>query len=244
MRRIKQRLISTCPQLPYLSEIFNEEFSNVIIKSEDGNEIRINHLFMASWSKFSKELLQDALSYKDKEVVISSNFTRSDLKIFQDFVMKGALPCSESVIINNKLSKDIDNLFLSFGINLSYIVNTFFMKIDSRNKELPMTSTSQSEDIGEPFAKKIKVEPDFYYDDNMESIAKIPNEGDPLALNATNDEMALKIMPAPEPPDHEFVIKEQKIKSGENAGQSKYFVTLLVPPYMFKRRRDADKGIV
>ena len=57
MRRIKQRLISTCPQLPYLSEIFNEEFSNVIIKSEDGNEIRINHLFMASWSKFSKELL-------------------------------------------------------------------------------------------------------------------------------------------------------------------------------------------
>ena len=50
--------------------------------------------------------------------------------------MKGVLPCSELVIINGKLSNEIDNLFLSFGINLGFIVNSYIIKIEEEDEEI------------------------------------------------------------------------------------------------------------
>ena len=43
-------------------------------------------------------------------------------------------------------------------------------------------------------------------------------------------------------PDHEFVVEEKTVKTGVNKGQKKFTVTLLVPPYEFKRKVDKKVG--
>ena len=42
-------------------------------------------------------------------------------------------------------------------------------------------------------------------------------------------------------PHHKFDIKKVEVKSGMNKGQSKYLVSLIVPPYVFKTRRRAKE---
>ena len=44
--------------------------------------------------------------------------------------MKGMLPCLESDIFDGKLPKDIDQTFLSFGIDLKFIVNSLRIKME------------------------------------------------------------------------------------------------------------------
>ena len=43
-------------------------------------------------------------------------------------------------------------------------------------------------------------------------------------------------------PEHEFVIEEKIVKTGVNKGLKKFNVTLLVPPYEFKRKVDKKVG--
>ena len=43
-------------------------------------------------------------------------------------------------------------------------------------------------------------------------------------------------------PEHEFVTEEKTVKSGKNKGQKKYTTTLMIPPYIFKRKVDKKVG--
>ena len=71
----------------------------------------------------AKDLLQDAYM-KGSDMVISSDFAHSELKLLRDFIMKGALPCSEMDILNEKISAEVKNIFTSFGINLELIIKS------------------------------------------------------------------------------------------------------------------------
>ena len=128
-------------EVPYLNKSIVDEFAELIIKSVDGDEININHLLLISLSNFCQNLLKDDMLQNQGEIVISSNFGYSDLKIFRDFVMSGYLPCQEVDIIDGNMSPDIDNMFQSFGINLKFILNSF--KIKSEDDGVPITKKYQ-----------------------------------------------------------------------------------------------------
>ena len=100
---MKLHLNTTTP-VPYLDIKVIEDFASLIIKAEDGHIVYINHLILVAWSNISKQVLKDIpiVDFKD-DVVILSNFSQWELKIFHDFVMKGVLPISDIDIINNKL---------------------------------------------------------------------------------------------------------------------------------------------
>ena len=120
--------------LPYLGDCVIEEFANVVIKSTDGSQIRLNPLFLISWSRLARKLLKDALIQTDeKEVTISSDHTFFELQIVQSFVMKGILPCPEVDIISGKIDQEINNLFLDFGIDLRFILTSSSIKLENND---------------------------------------------------------------------------------------------------------------
>ena len=43
-------------------------------------------------------------------------------------------------------------------------------------------------------------------------------------------------------PEHEFVTEEKIVKSGKNKGQKKYTTTLIIAPFVFKRKLDKKVG--
>ena len=59
--------------------------------------------------------------------------TQYEMISIRDFIMKGMLPCLESDIFDAKLPKDIDQTFLSFGIDLKFIVNSLRIKMEDEN---------------------------------------------------------------------------------------------------------------
>ena len=107
--------------LPYLQDELISEFSNIVIKSEDGTKFQLNELLFLSWSKCASDMIKDSFAL-DNEIVISSEYSPQELKIFCDFIMRGTLPCSMMDIVNKILNEDLDNLFLNFGVNLYSIV--------------------------------------------------------------------------------------------------------------------------
>ena len=111
----KIQIRSNFPTVPYLkSEIINK-FGNLIVKTADRLEFKINSLILVSVSQLFKKILKNI--YDDAhEVVILSEFDSSDLKNFRDFIMEGVLPK------NPKCSKT-ENIFQSFGIDLNMIIN-------------------------------------------------------------------------------------------------------------------------
>ena len=52
------------------------------------------------------------------------------------------------------------------------------------------------------------------------------------------------IIESEELPEHEFVTEEKTVKSGKNKGQKKFTTTLMIPPYVYKRRVDKKVGNV
>ena len=114
--------VTSAKSLPYLENTNIEEFADVVIKSENNVDVFINQLLLLSWSNLSKDLLQNNF-LNGLDSVISTNLSDSDLKILHDFVMKGVLPCSENDILTDKLSNDINNIFMVFGINLKLAVS-------------------------------------------------------------------------------------------------------------------------
>ena len=43
-------------------------------------------------------------------------------------------------------------------------------------------------------------------------------------------------------PDHEWIIKEKTTKAGKYVGKKKYFVKLIIPPYVFGKFQDKQVG--
>ena len=43
-------------------------------------------------------------------------------------------------------------------------------------------------------------------------------------------------------PDHYFWVKNEKFKSGKRKGESRWLVTLVIPPYIFKRKKERKNG--
>ena len=73
------KLRSSFTQVPYLESKIVDDNSNLIIKSEDGHEVKFNHYFLISWSTISKRVLRN-FPLVDNEVVISSNLSLTELK--------------------------------------------------------------------------------------------------------------------------------------------------------------------
>ena len=120
--------LSSHLELPYLDTTVVEEFAQIVVKSKDGQEILINHLFLLGWSSLPKDLLQDAFTHNQDNLIISTNCSHDSIEKLRDFIMKGVLPCSEIDIINDKLPKEINSAFQSFGIHLKVVVNSFIIK--------------------------------------------------------------------------------------------------------------------
>ena len=129
-------------RVPYLEDNNIEEHLNLSITSEDGHELLFNNLFLVSWSEISKQIIEDAANL-DTKMVILSNFSRSDLKVFQDFIMKGVLPMSDTDILRDMLPSSIQNIFSSFGMDLKKILKDIkFGKVPSKqfNTSYPLQS--------------------------------------------------------------------------------------------------------
>ena len=43
-------------------------------------------------------------------------------------------------------------------------------------------------------------------------------------------------------PDHYFWVKNEKFESGKRKGESRWLVTLVIPPYIFKRKKERKNG--
>ena len=127
--------------LPYLNHSIIEEFSQIVVISEEGAQFRLNHLLLVSWSPFAKHFIKGGFcpvnfpAIQSDDVVISTNFTQMELKMLHNFIMRGDLPCAEDEILNGNLNPEIDMVFTSFGINLNLILNSKYIKIEQDNLE-------------------------------------------------------------------------------------------------------------
>ena len=121
-------------ELPYLNSDVIEDFADLKIKSEDGLEIQINPWLLISCSDFMKQVLYDCL-FQDQETIISTNLNYTDLKNFQEFIMRGVLPCPKSDIMSNQLDPDIESVFSCFGVDLKYLMEYFYIKKETKFEE-------------------------------------------------------------------------------------------------------------
>ena len=128
----------TIQQIPWVQEHVLEEYADLVIKSNDGQDIKINHLLLVSCSEIAKRIIRDAarLGQKD-DLIISSNLNYSDLKVFQDFIMKGNLPCPQESILNDELPPEIDAIFSCFGVDLSYLMRSHLIKVEMKEMIKP-----------------------------------------------------------------------------------------------------------
>ena len=118
-------------ELPYLNSDVIEDFADLKIKSEDGLEIQINPWLLISCSDFMKHVLYDSL-FQDQETIISTNLNYTDLKNFQEFIMKGVLPCPKSDILSNQMDPDIESVFACLGVDLKYLMEYFYIKKETK----------------------------------------------------------------------------------------------------------------
>jgi len=111
----KIQIRSNFPTVPYLKSDILNKFGNLIVKTADRLEFKINSLILVSVSQLFQNFLKNI--YADaQEVVILSEFDSSDLKMFREFIMEGYLP-------KNPKSSKTENIFQSFGIDLDMIIN-------------------------------------------------------------------------------------------------------------------------
>ena len=128
--------LNTSAEVPYyLDQLVIEQFSDLIIESENGEKIRFNHLLLIMKSSMAKDILKEAFAQDSTNLAISTNFSQSELKIFYDFIMKGILPCPETDIMNGKMSSDLNNIFLSFGVDLKSTLFSRFIKKEEKTED-------------------------------------------------------------------------------------------------------------
>ena len=98
-------------KVPYLNSGHIKKYGNLVIKTADGLDLKINYLNLVSVSQMFKNILKE-INNDIQDVVILSEFESMDLKMFRDFIMEGDLPKS------SKNSSKVKKLFQSFGIDL------------------------------------------------------------------------------------------------------------------------------
>ena len=130
------RLNSSADVPYYLDQLVIEQFSDLIIESENGEKFRFNHLLLIMKSSMAKDILKEAFAQDSTNLAISTNFSQSELKIFYDFIMRGILPCPETDIMNGKISSDLNNIFLSFGVDLKSTLFSRFIKKEKTEDEI------------------------------------------------------------------------------------------------------------
>lgn len=124
-------------ELPYLQQEVIEDFANLIIKSQDGLVIEVNPWLLVSCSDLMKIVLHDFLvGQVEQEAVISTNLSYTDLKNFQEFIMKGVLPCPKEDILSDRMDPHMDAVFASFGVDLKYLMKYFYIKNDTSLSDL------------------------------------------------------------------------------------------------------------
>ena len=148
--------------MPYLNNDIIKKFGNLVIKTADGLELKINLLILVSVSQMFKDFLNE-INDDVLDVVILSEFQSLDLKLFRDFIMEGYLP--------GLISSKVEQLFQSFGINLSEIVV-------KKNKEL----TRYSYDEHSFQDQEVKLE-----DDNFKLAEIVPEIKKVIPENSPND---------------------------------------------------------
>ena len=121
-------------RVPYLNNDIIKNYSDLVVKSTDGNTIILNQLVLVCWSKYMKEMFLNNSIDRQNNFVILTNANCDELKLLHDFIMNGALPCAIIEIQNGKLPCDIDNLFQSFGIDLRCIVNSIMIKLEGETE--------------------------------------------------------------------------------------------------------------
>ena len=113
---------SSLPKVPYLNIDIIKKYGNLVIKTADGLEMKIDMLILVSVSKMFRDFFKEINDVQD--VVILSEFDSLDLKMFRDFIMEGYF----FKIIGGSISSKVQKIFQSFGINLNEILK--------ENKEL------------------------------------------------------------------------------------------------------------
>ena len=125
-------------KVPYLNSDHIKKYGNLVIKTADGLELKINYLNLVSVSQMFKNILIE-INNDIQDVVILSEFESMDLKMFRDFIMEGDLPKS------SKKSSKVRKLFHSFGIDLmenKELTSSIEHSFNSHDQE-----PKQSEDI-------------------------------------------------------------------------------------------------
>ena len=118
----RMRLVSS-EKYPYLRYSVIEEYADLIILSEDKQEFYFNKLLFMSWisvgfkhdyKKFIfNPLVMELRDYfvNCQDMIIASNLSNYELKVLSDFVMNGDLPCSQSDILNDRISDEDLGIF-------------------------------------------------------------------------------------------------------------------------------------
>ena len=86
----KIHIKSSLPKVPYLNIDIIKKYGNLVIKTADGLELKINSLILVSVSPMFNDFLKEINDVQD--LVILSEFDSSDLKMFREFIMEGYLP--------------------------------------------------------------------------------------------------------------------------------------------------------
>ena len=120
-----------CLKPLYLNQRYIEENAQLMVKCGDGHIVRLNHLFLISWSKQFLNILQNS-NCPLKEIVVLCNYSRSQLLMLNDFISKGTLPCSENDILNGTIKSDMNEMFLNFGIDLKKVLEMSSIKREMR----------------------------------------------------------------------------------------------------------------
>ena len=158
-------------QLYYLDDDIAEKFAEIVVKSKDGQEIRMNHLLLVSLSNLFKIMLEES-KCQANEVILYTDFSLENLKILQNFLIRGILPCSKE----RNISSEISHLFNTFGIewnlNAVFKTPTIFVKKEPANAiktDIPMSDDEDEEEKELVLDEKIEIkrEPE-------EIILKIP----------------------------------------------------------------------
>ena len=149
-------------QLYYLNDDITDKFAEIVVKSIDGQEIRMNHLLLVSLSNLFKIMLNES-KCQANEIILYTDFSFENLKILQNFLSKGTLPCSKE----QNISSEISHLFYTFGIewnsfNAVFKTPTIFVKNETVTNaiktDIPMTSEDEDEDEEKELVMDEKIE--------------------------------------------------------------------------------------
>ena len=127
------------PEIHYLDFDLLQEYSNVNIKTKEGDVIKLNPLTLAT---FNSDLSRSILALKqnsEEDIVIVTEYSWLDLISVQHFCMKGLFPLPPEELINEN-HQNVSKVFQSFGIDLKSLAQENLVS-KREIKEEPMIHT-------------------------------------------------------------------------------------------------------